>query len=221
MFDRDLVVEQHTLQAKTGRAYDADYFEKFDSGWKMRGDGFLVFFNRFLAFCYWLFPQKNISVLDYGAGNGYITSKVRPGFEVFYYDKYEKPKYPGNYQVLDTPKPADVVYAVELVEHLCDINEWDFLTRLRPHFFIFTTCLSDNINDQEIADWIYLNPDAGHTALYSTKSLYLLAKKYGFAYLFFPNISCHIFWKNKFLSRFNLVAVEYFLYHFVKKLIKP
>lgn len=220
LFDQDLAEDRNALALKIKNVYGGDYFEKFDSGWKMRGDGFLVFLNRFLAFYQGLFFKKNISLLDYGAGNGYIASKVRSGVKVFYYDKYEKPSYSGNYDVLQEPKPADVIYAVELVEHLTDIGEWDFLMRLHPNFFIFTTCLSNNISDKDLASWIYLNPDAGHTALYSTKSLQLLAKKYGFVYIFFPNISCHIFWKNNLFSKFNFVSIEYFFYNLVRKLIR-
>jgi len=220
LFEEDLVLHPVNLAKKVSAIYQKDYFEKFDSGWKMRGDGAVAIINACLNIYAFITFKKTITVLDYGGGNGYVTSKINPRFTVLYYDKYEKPTHGSMYEVLSAPKPADVIYAVELVEHITNINEWDFLNTLRPDVFLFTTCLSNGIDIKELPDWDYLDPDAGHTALYSFRALYLLAKKYGFVYFFFPNRSFHIFWRNKFLSKINIVAVEYFFYRLLKRLIK-
>ena len=221
LFEKDLAQNPAHLAQKVSAVYQKDYFESTDAGWKMRGDGAVKVINAFLKLYALLTLKKSITVLDYGGGNGYVTSKINSRFKVFYYDKYEQPTYLSGYEVLPAPKPADVVYAVELVEHITNMSEWDFLNQLRPDIFMFTTCLSDGIHGKELLDWDYLDPDAGHTALYSFRSLHLLAKKYGFVYFFFPNRSFHIFWRNALLSKINFVAAEYFFYRLLKKLIKP
>ena len=218
LFDRDLVLDTAKLETKVGKVYNQIYFESIDSGWKMRGDAFLKLMHAILRVYRFLTFKKNISLLDYGGGNGYITSKVNSKYDTFYYDKYEKPSFLGNYKVLEKPQKTDVVCAVELIEHLTDIEEWDFLKSLQPDVFMFTTCLSDMVLQKDLVHWIYLNPDAGHTALYSIDSLSLLAKKYGYIYVFFPNITCHIFIKNNFLSNVGFAKIEYFFYNIARKI---
>lgn len=231
LFEKDLVEHSAYLAKKVSNIYQKDYFESTDVGWKMRGDGFLKIIKKIITIYRFLHIRKKISILDYGGGNGYLASKLssrfhrgsamaKPSgqnFNVLYYDKFEKPNITGGYKVLEKPVKADIMYAVELVEHITDIHEWDFLSTLRPDVFVFTTCLLDTINPKEIVDWPYVNPDAGHVALYSCRSLYLLGKKYGYMYFFFPNISCHIFLKSKFLNNINFVAVEYFIYNILRK----
>ncbi|MSU54258.1 MAG: class I SAM-dependent methyltransferase [Candidatus Staskawiczbacteria bacterium] len=218
LFEKGVVENRGLLIEKVSKVYGKDYFEKIDTGWQGRGDSALKVINAFIKI-YGYFKNK-VTVLDYGAGNGYVTAKIKTNGTVFYYDSYEKPTYLGNYTVLQEPQNADVIYAIELVEHLTDASEWDFLQTLSPNVFIFTTGLSDNIPETELAQWTYLDPDAGHTSLYSTKSLHILAKKYGFMYFFFPNISCHIFLRNRFLSGINFVVVEYFLYSIVRNITR-
>jgi hypothetical protein len=218
LFEQDLSLNSTRLENKVSKIYQDDYFQRIDSGWEMRGDAFIKIVKKVIRIFSFFKIRKNPSVLDYGGGNGYIASKLAENFSVFYYDKYEKPSIRGNYRILDGLVKADIIYAVELVEHITDIKEWDFLKKLSPSVFIFTTGLSDNIKDKEIINWSYLDSDAGHMALYSTESLYLLGKKYGFIYIFFPNISCHIFLKNKFLSNYNFVKLEYFIYSFFRKI---
>ncbi len=212
LFEKDLVENKVDLVKRVSQLYQKDYFENVDPGWKTRGDSFLRVIKKAAA----LYKPK--TVLDYGGGNGYIAAELSKQVPVWYYDKYDKPTITGNYQVLEKPAKVDLMYAVELVEHLVDINEWDFLKELSPKVFIFTTCVTDNIKENELLNWDYFNPDAGHMALYSCQSLHLLAKKYGFVYFFFPNIQTHIFLKNKFLSSINFVKVEYMAYSLFRKI---
>jgi hypothetical protein len=132
--------------------------------------------------------NSRITILDFGAGNGYITSKLASRYPSYYYDKYEEPTYPGSYQVLTVPEKKDVVVAVELVEHLTNMHQWQQLHSLSGKAFVFTTEVSDGIDKKELADWWYFNPDAGHTAIYSLQSLFLLARRYGFFYFFYPKL---------------------------------
>ncbi len=218
LFENDLVCNQGLLVKKVTKVYQKDYFESIDIGWKNRADNFLNFFRLFLGLYKFFSFKKKLSILDYGGGNGYIASKLGDFGNVLYYDKYDKPIIGGEYETLESPKKASVIYAVELVEHLTDINEWDFLVELSPNIFVFTTCLTNNIKEKDLVQWAYFNPDAGHVAIYHSQSLYLLGKKYGFVYLFLPNISTHIFFKNRFLSQFNFVKVEYVIYKLFRKI---
>jgi hypothetical protein len=207
------------LQKKEEKTYQKDYFEKIDIGWQERCDNFFKIIGEIIKIYSFSKNKKNINILDFGGGNGYLSYKLSEDFNIFYYDKYEKPSFIGKYKILEKPIKTDIIYAVELVEHFTDINDWNFLKELSPDVFVFTTCLSDNISKKNVENWVYLNPDAGHVSVYSTESLFLIAKKYGFVYFFFPNISCHIFLKNKFLSKINFVKTEYFIYKIFRKII--
>ncbi len=218
LFDEDLVLDKGKLQAKTSKVYQEDYFKIIDSGWKMRGDKISKIINKFLKIYKFIKYRKKLKVLDYGGGNGYITSKIAPFFDVLYYDKYEKPTYFSNYTVLEKPAEAHIVCAIELIEHITDFNEWDNLAKLSFNALLFTTELSDEISDKELTNWWYLNPDAGHTSIYSFMALYLLAKKHGFVYFFFPSKSFHIFLRNSFLSKINFVELEYPIYNIFRKI---
>lgn len=220
LFDKDLVLNKKKLEKKVNKTYQKDYFKEIDKGWKIRGDKISQKINRFLKIYKFLRTgKKEIKVLDYGGGNGYITSKISNGFDVFYYDRYAKPIYNGNYKILEKPLKVDIVYGVELVEHFTDIEEWDFLfDKLSANVLLFTTELSDEISSQQLIKWWYLNPDAGHTCVYSLESLCLLAKKYGFLYFFFPSKSFHIFFRSPFLSRFCWAKLEFPIYNFFRKI---
>lgn len=220
LFEKDLVENSGYLAKKVSNIYQKDYFETTDVGWKMRGDGFLKIIKKIIKIYRFFKGAKPVSVLDYGGGNGYLASKLSEDFDVLYYDKFEKPTITGKYKILEKPVKSDIMYAVELVEHITNIKEWDFLNQLSPDIFIFTTGLSDNIKKEEIVNWEYLHVDGGHMAIYSCQSLYLLGRKYGFVYFFFPNISCHIFIKSRVLSRFNFVEIEYGIYSIFRKIIK-
>jgi hypothetical protein len=217
LFDEDLALDKSRLEIKTSKVYDSDYFKSVDIGWKMRGDKIAKVINFFIG-ALRFFKNGKINALDYGGGNGYVASLIDKDVNLFYYDKYETPTYLKNYTILQEPKEANLVYAVELVEHLSDMNEWDALAALSKNMFIFTTEVSDGVEEKELVNWAYLNPDAGHTIIYSFKALHLLAKKYGFFYFFFPYKLSHIFIRGRFLSKFNFVNFEYVLYVFFKKI---
>lgn len=219
LFDKDFL-DTKKLQLKISKVYEKNYFEDIDYGWKDRGDKVSKKINILLTLYRFFTFKKKIRVLDYGGGNGYITSKIRKNYQIFYYDKYVKPTYSGTYEVLQSPKKADVVCAVELVEHMTDISEWEALTSLASDLLIFTTETSDGMSDNELSESWYLRPDVGHVAIYSSASLNLLAKKYGFAYVFFPSKSFHIFFRNSFLSKINLVTLEYPFYNFLRVIKK-
>lgn len=217
LFEKDLFEDPKRLQEKISKVYQKNYAQ-IDYGWKNRGDKVSVKINKLLKVYRFFKFKKDISVLDYGAGNGYIASKVSKDFNVFCYDKYEKPVYEEKYKIIEKPIKTKAVYAVELVEHLTDIKEWGNILQFLPKIFIFTTELSDRIGKKDLADWWYLKPEVGHTCVYSLKSLYILAKKYGYIYLFFPSKSSHIFFKCKFLKNINFSKIEFPIYNFFRKI---
>ncbi len=218
LFEKDLALGSKKLQEKVSKLYGEDYFLNVDTGWQGRADGYLKVINGILFIYHALTFKKRVSILDYGGGNGYLASLMNRKYKIFYYDKYEKPTFLGDYTVLDEPVKTDVLCAVELVEHVVDIKEWNFLKQLRPDIFMFTTCLVDMIGDSQLPDWEYLHADGGHTAMYSSRALYLLAKKYGYGYVFFPNITSHIFFKSKLLSKINFARLEYFFYNILRSI---
>lgn len=219
LFDKDFADTQK-LQSKISKVYENNYFEDIDYGWKNRGDSYSQKINMLLDWYSFFKHKKNVTVLDYGGGNGYITSKIDKKCDVLYYDKYVKPTYAGSYEILSEPKKSDVVLAVEVAEHITDVSEWKVLLDLASDVLIFTTETSDGIIESQLTDWWYLRPDVGHIAIYSAKSLNILAKKYGFAYFFFPSKSFHIFIRSPFLSKLNLIALEYPFYNLLRTVKK-
>lgn len=218
LFDKDLIEDKSGLQEKMGKIYQKDYAKNIDIGWKLRGDAVSKKINMILKI-YKLFKfKKNIAVLDYGGGTGYITSKISNDFNVFYYDKYERPVHKGSYKILENPARANVVCAIEVVEHVTDIKEWNFISELCSDVLIFTTETTDGISNKDLINWEYLRSDVGHTCAYSLKSLHLLAKKHGFFYFFFPSKSFHIFLRNPFLKNLNFIKLEYPIYNFLRKI---
>jgi len=218
LFDEDVFLNKKKLQEKINNIYRKNYFETIDTGWKMRGDIISKRIKLFLKIFRVFKKGKKPDILDYGGGNGYISSKIGANSNVFYYDRYEKPTCQGNYKVLEKPEKADIVCAIELAEHITDIGEWDLLDKLCSSALIFTTEVSDGISGNHLKKWTYLNPDAGHISIYSFRSLYLLAKKYGFFYFFFPSKSFHIFLRSPVLSKINFVKVESGFYSFLRML---
>ena len=215
LFDKDFE-NAGKIQEKIGKVYQNNYFEDIDYGWRERGDSYSKKIKGLLkAYKFFRF-KKSASVLDYGGGNGYIASKINGGIDLFYYDKYVKPSYPGAYKIVQEPGRSDVVLAIEVVEHMTDIAEWENLANLSSDALIFTTEVSDGMSDKELSQSWYLRPDVGHVAVYSLDSLHIIAKKYGFSYIFFPSKSFHIFFRNSFLCMFNLVKLEYPFYNFLR-----
>src|SRR3989338_8381234 len=79
LFEKDLVADSRYLVQKVSRIYQKDYFETTDIGWKMRGDGFLKIIKKIIKL-YEFFTKKKVSVLDYGGGNGYLSSELSKSF---------------------------------------------------------------------------------------------------------------------------------------------
>ncbi|MSU54340.1 MAG: class I SAM-dependent methyltransferase [Candidatus Staskawiczbacteria bacterium] len=219
LFDKDFA-DTKKLQLKISKVYENNYFEDTDYGWKNRGDSYSKKINMLLGWYKALRRKKNMTVLDYGGGNGYITSKIDSKYITSYYDKYVKPTYSGGYKILNEPEKSDVVLAVEVAEHIIDISEWKALLDLASDMLIFTTETSDGMTNAELANSWYLRPEVGHVAIYSSTALNIIAKKYGFAYFFFPSKSFHIFIRSPFLSKFNLVTLEYPFYNLLRTVKK-
>ena len=123
--------------------------------------------------------KKDISILDYGGGNGELAKRLQEsGFaDVVSFD----PLYDKEPQKME--RKFDVVLAFEVVEHMPDqrILFGDIGRYLKEDgIFIFSTLLQpDNIAEIGM-NWWYAGPRNGHVSLHTQKSLENLTSAYGF-----------------------------------------
>lgn len=118
-------------------------------------------------------------ILDYGGGIGTLIDFLRKnGYKNSYcFDPY------GRQDVAENTTNFDVVTAIEVLEHICDAHTlWKTISnKLRVGgIFIFSTVLHNN---QNIENWWYANPQAGHCLLYSSIALVNIAKWYNLEYV--------------------------------------
>jgi SAM-dependent methyltransferase len=152
------------------KIYTEDYHE-FDPGY----DG-----ERAKACAEFLFGMptglpKNLSFLDYGSGQGHLSkifkkdNRSMQDYDPFIHSSLPKDKY-------------DVITAFEVFEHSTDLNDLisniDHLLKPKGLVF-FSTQLTDGCKE-DILDWWYCSPRAGHVSLFSATSLATLADKRGF-----------------------------------------
>lgn len=114
-------------------------------------------------------------VLDYGCGSGLLVDFLNTqGVATHGYDKYN-PEY-----ITTIPKNFyDVVTMVEVVEHLCEpYSELDeVFSCLTPGGAVMIeTSFTDFVNDDDD----YINPDIGHSTIFSHKGLDDLMAEKGF-----------------------------------------
>jgi len=107
-------------------------------------------------------------VLDYGAGNGLLSTLIGGGFAVENYDALNP-----NFDRLP-PGPMDVIFSAEVVEHMpCPrafVDDWSAsLSDLGC--VIFSTKLQPSDIDVIRGDWWYIGPRNGHVSVFSEKSL--------------------------------------------------
>ena len=107
-------------------------------------------------------------VLDYGAGNGLLSSLVACDFPIENYDALNP-----DFNILP-PGPVDVIFSAEVVEHMpfpkVFVDDWSAC--LAPSgCAIFSTKLQPDDIDVIRGDWWYAGPRNGHVSLFSHKSL--------------------------------------------------
>jgi SAM-dependent methyltransferase len=140
--------------------------------------------------------KKDFSHLDYGGGNGRLSSLLTAeGFNSLSYDVFV-----DDFDAEELDQKFDLITSFEVFEHHPDpvalIKKLCAL--LTPNgIILFSTILSDNnIKKNQRLDWFYASPRNGHISLFSTLSLGFLAGKFGFN-LASDWFEYHIFYKEK------------------------
>jgi SAM-dependent methyltransferase len=124
---------------------------------------------------------KNISVLDYGGGNGRLEKLLKQSgfadvttYEPFSADYSAKPQ-----------KQFDLIVSFEVFEHTTNPKNTlkEVLGLLRPGgMLMFSTMMQpENINDIK-TNWWYIGPRNGHVSIYSEQSLQYLAQQAGYQF---------------------------------------
>jgi hypothetical protein len=144
------------------------------------------------------------SLLDFGCGQGYLVDDANNlGVKAFGYDKYtERNTMPGQL--------VDVVSMVEVIEHMTapfhELNMvWDALKK-GGHVYIETSFTdigksligsTDHLGTQvkELKDFFYISPQAGHSTVFSHRSLDMLMTAKGFTPLQHINPTVRIYRK--------------------------
>jgi hypothetical protein len=115
-------------------------------------------------------------VLDYGAGNGLLSTMVGGGFAVENYDVLNP-----LFNILP-PGPIDVIFSAEVVEHMpfprVFVDDW---SAALSEFgcVIFSTKLQPGDIELIRGDWWYIGPRNGHVSLFSSQSLQKLCSLAG------------------------------------------
>lgn len=125
--------------------------------------------------------KKDARILDFGSGHGYLVKYLNEhGWNCDGYDMYnlEFSKIPGN-------KTYDLVTMIEVVEHtVAPFIEIDFISRkLKTGAgFYLETGFIDIANEDKIPleDYLYVNPRAGHSTIFSHHSIDLMLLLKGF-----------------------------------------
>lgn len=130
------------------------------------------------------------SLLDFGCGHGWLVEDAAFfGVESYGYDLYN-----SKFKVLP-PKQVDIVSMVEVIEHMVapffELNMvWDCL-KPGGHVYIETSFtdigkeligLFDHLGNHvsSLQDFFYISPQAGHSTIFSHRSLDMLMTAKGF-----------------------------------------
>lgn len=138
--------------------------------------------------------RQTITHLDYGGGNGLLSSLLRAqGWRSASYDPFV-----DRQADVATLGKHDLVTAFEVFEHAPDPGALmaDICSLLSADgIVLFSTLLSDgHITPEGSLAWWYASPRNGHISLYSRKSLGILAAKSGFELGSF-NDGLHCMWR--------------------------
>jgi Methyltransferase domain len=130
-------------------------------------------------------PRDSV-VLDYGAGAGITTQRLRDfGLKAFAYDKYTKNIFNPNLEWSGNEKPS-LVIASEVFEHLpnpsADLQD---IFASQPDFLLVTTCLYRG----QDKTWPYLGFDHGqHVFLFSPLAIKMVAERFKYEVLFMSDV---------------------------------
>lgn len=139
-------------------------------------------FSKIVASLIASFFDRKKEYLDYGGGYGMLVRIMRDrGFHFYRYDTYCENIFAKNFDDTDTQSSTyELLTAFEVFEHLMDpVSELEKMLSLSDSIF-FSTELQPTSSIHSSEDWWYFTPETGqHIALYSAKSLELLAHKFG------------------------------------------
>lgn len=134
-------------------------------------------------------------VLDYGCGNGMLLEDMKAaGLDCYGYDKFN----PGFDKI--TESNYDVITMIEVIEHLSSpFKEIDEVySLLKPGGFLYVeTSFTDIAKERgiELQDFEYVNPNLGHSTIFSHKGLDILMLKKGFTPTSHININVRVYKK--------------------------
>lgn len=159
---------------------------------------------------------KSKKFLDYGAGYGVFVRLMRDfGFDFYWMDKYSDNLFAKDFEA-DFSEKFELLTAYEVFEHL--VQPVEELVEMMKHSdnILFSTFLIPPNNPKPGEWWYYALDHGQHIALYSRKSLEVLAKKFNLN--FYTNgKNLHLFSKkkkNNFL--FKVISFPY-----VSKMMNP
>ncbi|MFN5514584.1 MAG: tetratricopeptide repeat protein, partial [Cyanobacteriota bacterium] len=118
--------------------------------------------------------------LDYGGGYGVFTRLMRDqGFDFYWRDKYCQNLFATGFELQEKDQSELLlITAFELFEHLTDpLQELEALLKLAPNI-LFSTSLLPDANPKPDQWWYYAPQEGQHIAIYTRKSLEILAEKY-------------------------------------------
>jgi 2-polyprenyl-3-methyl-5-hydroxy-6-metoxy-1,4-benzoquinol methylase len=159
---------------------------------------------------------KNKKFLDYGAGYGVFVRLMRDfGFDFYWTDKFSDNLFAKDFEA-DLTGKYELLTAYEVFEHL--VQPAEELEEMLKHSdsILFSTFLVPASNPKP-GEWWYYAPDHGqHIALYSKKSLEVLAKKFNLN-LYTNGKNLHLFSKKK-KSNFVFKIITF---PYVYKMLNP
>ena len=159
---------------------------------------------------------RNHKYIDYGAGYGVFVRLMRDyGFDFYWTDKYSDNLFAKDFEA-DLSKKYELLTAYEVFEHLVEpVEELETMLKYSDSI-LFSTFLIPSHNPTPGEWWYYALDHGQHIALYSRKSLEILAKKNGLN--FYTNgKNIHLFSKMK----INALIFKVLTFPYVSKLINP
>ena len=124
--------------------------------------------------------KNNFSHLDYGGGNGNLSSLLRAdGFDSTSYDVFV-----DQFDAVGLGRKFDLITAFEVIEHHPNPTQLiqELCQLLAPNgMILFSTILSDgNIAHNNRLNWFYASPRNGHISLFAKPTLEFISRKFGF-----------------------------------------
>lgn len=142
-----------------------------------------------------LFDKKK-KFLDYGAGYGVFVRLMRDfGFDFYWMDKYSDNIFAKDFESKYNER-YELLTAYEVFEHLVNpVDELESMLKFSENI-LFSTFIIPSANPKPGEWWYYALDHGQHIALYSKKSLEILANKFGL-HFYTNGKNLHLFSKKK------------------------